>query len=80
MIRSHVVCGQGRRIRDFEGARAPLNNEVHPLTAKSSPSNWKEDLMKHRFTQISNKVMVVLTFTLGLYLCKTGVIYNFALN
>ena len=36
--------------------------------------------MKHRFKQISNKVMVVLTFVLGSYLCKTAVIYYFALN
>ena len=26
--------------------------------------------MKHHFKQISNKVTLVLTFTLGLYLCK----------
>ena len=58
----------------------PLNMEVHPLTAKSTPSKWKENLMKHRFKQISNKVMVVLTFVLGSYLCKTAVIYYFALN
>ena len=36
--------------------------------------------MKHRFKQISNKVMVTLTFILGLYLCKTAVIYHTALN
>ena len=36
--------------------------------------------MKHRFKQISNKVMVALTFTLGLCMCKTAVIYHFALN
>ena len=36
--------------------------------------------MKHRFKQIFNKVMVVLTFILGLYLYKTAVIYHFALN
>ena len=54
--------------------------EVHLLTAKSTPSKWKENLMKHHFKQISNKVMVVLTFGLGLYLCKTAVIYHFALN
>ena len=74
------TAGQGRRIRGFEGARAPLNVELHPLTAKSTPSKWKENLMKHRFKPISVKVRVVLTFILGLYLCKTAVILHFALN
>ena len=37
-------------------------------------------LMKHRFKPISNKLKVVLTFILGLYLCKTAVIHHFALN
>ena len=36
--------------------------------------------MKHRFKQIPNKVMVVLTLTLGLYLCKTAIIYHSDLN
>ena len=66
---------QGRRIKGFEGARAPSNMELHPLTAKSTPSKWKEKLMEHRFKRISNKVIVVLTFILRLYLCKTAVIY-----
>ena len=71
---------QGRRIRGFEGARHPLNMEVHPPTDKSIASKWKENLMKHRFKQIPNKVMVVLTLTLGLYLCKTAIIYHSAMN
>ena len=36
--------------------------------------------MKHRFKQISNKVMVALTFIVDLRLRKTAVIYQFALN
>ena len=43
----------------------PLNMEVHPLTAKSTPSKWKENLMKHRFKQLSNKVMFFM-FILGI--------------
>ena len=58
----------------------PLNMEVHPLTAKSTPSKWKKNLMKCRFKQTSNKIMVVLTFILGLYLYKTAVINHLALN
>ena len=55
----HMATGklQGRRIRVLRVREHPLNMEVHPLTAKSTPSKWKENLMKHRFKQISNKVM-----------------------
>ena len=40
----------------------------------------KENLMKRRFKPISIKMMVVLTFILGLYLCKTAVNHHFTLN
>ena len=74
-----VVFSRGGELGVLRVREHPLN-KVHPLIAKSTPSKWKENLMKHRFKQISNKVMVVLTFILGSYLCKTAVIYHFALN
>ena len=43
----------------------------------------KENLMKHGFKPILIKIMVVLTFILGLYLCKTTVgnsSFRFELN
>ena len=63
------------RVRDH-----PLSMQVHPLTAKSTPWKWKENLMKHPLKPISNKFKVVLMFILGLCLGKTAVIYSFALN
>ena len=36
--------------------------------------------MKHRFKQISKKVMLVLTFILGLYLCKKSCNVSFRLE
>ena len=75
-----VVSTRGGELGVLGVREHPLNMEVHPLTVKSTPSKGKENLMKHHFKQISNKVMVVLTFILGLYLCKTAVIYYSALN
>ena len=71
---------QGRRIRGFEGARAPPERRSAPSHCQKHPLKVKEYLIKHRFKPISIKVMVVLTFILGLYLCKTAVIYYFALK
>ena len=68
---------QGRRIRGFEGARAPPERRSAPSHCQKHPLKMKENLIKHRFKPISIKVMVVLTFILGSYLCKTAVIYYF---
>ena len=73
-------CKQGRRIRGFEGARAPPGRRSAPSHCQKHPLKVKEYLIKHRFKPISIKVMVALTFILGLYLCKTAVIYYFALK
>ena len=51
-------AGRGGKLGVLRVREHPLNMEVHPLTAKSTPSKWKENLMKHHFKQISNKVMV----------------------
>ena len=57
---------QGRRIKGFEGARAPPERGSAPSHCQKHPLKMKEKLMKHRFKSISIKVMVVLTFILGL--------------
>ena len=57
---------QGRRIRGFEGARAPPERGSAPSHCQKHPLKMKENLMKHRFKPISIKVMVVLMFILGL--------------
>ena len=81
LISSFRLCPlQGRRIRGFEGARAPPERGSAPSHCQKHPLKMKENLMKHRFEPISIKVMVVLTLILGLYLCKTAVIHHFALN
>ena len=67
---------QGRRIRGFEGARAPPERGSAPSHSQKHPLKMKEKLMKHRFKPISIKVMEVLTFILDLYLCKTAVIHH----
>ena len=74
------MCLQGRRIRGFEGARAPPERGSAPSHCQKHPLKMKENFMKHRFKPISIEVMVVLTFILDLYLCKTAVIHDFALN
>ena len=45
---------QGRKIRAFEGARAPLNTKEHPLIAESTPSKLKK-VIKHFITKIQQK-------------------------
>ena len=57
---------QGRRIKGFEGARAPPERGSAPSHCQKHPLKMKEKLMKHRFKPISVKGMVVLTFILGL--------------
>ena len=57
---------QGRRIRGFEGARAPPERVSAPSHCQKHPLKMKEKLMKRHFKPISIKVMVVLTFILGL--------------
>ena len=47
-----MTCKQGRRIRGLRVREHPLNMDVHPLTAKNTPSKWKENLRKHQFKQI----------------------------
>ena len=63
----------GRGGEPPERGSAPSHCQKHPL-------KMKEKLMKHRFKPISIKVMVVLTFILGLYLCKIAVIHHLALK
>ena len=72
--------GQGRRIRGFEGARAPPEYTSAPSHRKKHPLKMKGNFMKHRFRLTSNKFMVVLTFILGLYRGKTVAIYRSDLN
>ena len=55
-------------MRGFEGARAPPERGSAPSHCQKHPLKMKEKLMKHSFKPISIKVMVVLTFILGLYL------------
>ena len=76
----HMLLKQGRRIKGFEGARAPPERGSAPSHCQKHPLKMKEKLMKRRFKPISIKVMVVLTFILGVQLCKTVVIHHFALN
>ena len=76
------ICryNQGRRIRGFEGARAPPEHASAPSHCQKHPLKMKENVMKHCFKLTTNKVMVVLTLILGLYLGKTDAIYRFTLN
>ena len=46
---------QGRRIRDFEGARAPPEHTSAPSITKSTPSKLKKKLTKHIAKFISSK-------------------------
>ena len=71
---------QGRRIRGFEGARAPPEHAIAPSHCQKHPHKMKGNVMKHRFNLISCKFMVVLTFKLGLYPSKTAAIYRSVLN
>ena len=57
----------------------PLNVEVHPLTAKSTPQNERQ-LNETPFITDIHQSYDSFTFILGLYLCKTAVIHHFALN
>ena len=57
---------QGRRIKGFEGARAPPERGSAPSHCQKHPLKMKEKLMKRRLKPISIKAMVVLTFILGL--------------
>ena len=75
-----VPLKQGRRIRGFEGARAPPEYTSAPSHRKKHPLKMKGNFMKHRFKLTSNKFMVVLTFILGLYRGKTVAIYRSDLN
>ena len=80
MTNGEMNIVQGRRIGSFEGAGAPPERGSAPSHCQKHPLKMKENLMKHRFKLISVKVRMVLTFILGLYLCKTAVIHHFALN
>ena len=77
---SELPYFQGRRIRGFEGARAPPEHASAPSHCQKHPLKMKANIMKHRFKPTSNKFMVFLTFLLGLYLGKTAAIYRSALN
>ena len=75
---------QGRRIRGFEGARAPPEHASAipflTIPLPKAPLKMKGNMMKHCFKLTSNKFIVVLTLILGLYLAKTDAIYRFTLN
>ena len=73
-----IASVRGGELRVLRVREHPLSMQVHPLTAKSTPSKWKENLMKHPLKPISNKFKVVLMFILGLCLGKTVVIENYS--
>ena len=72
---------QGRRIRGFEGARAPpevWTRKCTLSTPKAPPQNERKSWWNAVLKQLTdaNKVMVLLTFVSGIYLYKTAVIYT----
>ena len=70
---------QGRIIRGFEGARAPPEHGSAPSHCQKHPLKMKGKPNETPF-QTDIKLMMVLTFILGLNLCQTAVIYHSALN
>ena len=75
---------QGRRIRGFEGARAPPERESAPSHCQKHPLKMKEQLMKHRFKPIpihqSYDGFEVHIRLIGICVKQLYLIHHFALN
>ena len=77
-----VVTGrQGRRIRGFEGARAPPEHGSAPSHCQKHLLKMKGKLDETPFqTDIQQSYGGFDVHIIGLYMCKTAVIYHSALN
>ena len=56
------VDGTGGELGVLRVREHPLSAQVHPLTAKSTPSKQKKNIIKHHFKPVSNKYMVIEVF------------------